>query len=130
MASDKLFNINQEPQRVRDEYGPTQFGQQALVARRLVEAGVPFVRVARAWWDSHGQNFETHQELVPELRIRSKRGRSVSPWIDSVVWGLGLVFYEFSNKKPEPRGAFPDLVQTVFGVAGIAAKERRESVSM
>jgi uncharacterized protein (DUF1501 family) len=37
------------------------------VARRLVEAGVPFVRVGRAWWDSHGQNFETHQELVPEL---------------------------------------------------------------
>jgi uncharacterized protein (DUF1501 family) len=33
----------------------------------LIEAGVPFVRVARAWWDSHGQNFETHQELVPEL---------------------------------------------------------------
>jgi uncharacterized protein (DUF1501 family) len=33
----------------------------------LVEAGVPFVRVGRAWWDSHGQNFETHQEMVPEL---------------------------------------------------------------
>ena len=29
--------------------------------------GVPFVRVGRAWWDSHGQNFETHQEMVPEL---------------------------------------------------------------
>ena len=28
---------------------------------------MPFVRVARAWWDSHAQNFETHQELVPEL---------------------------------------------------------------
>ena len=51
----------------RDKYGPTQFGEQALIARRLVEAGVPFVRVARAWWDSHGQNFETHQEMVPEL---------------------------------------------------------------
>ena len=38
-----------------------------LIARRLVEAGVPFVRVGRAWWDSHGQNFETHQEMVPEL---------------------------------------------------------------
>jgi uncharacterized protein (DUF1501 family) len=48
-------------------YGKTQFGEQVLVARRLVEAGVPFVRVGRAWWDSHGQNFETHQELVPEL---------------------------------------------------------------
>jgi uncharacterized protein (DUF1501 family) len=52
---------------VRDLYGPTQFGEQVLVARRLVEAGVPFVRVGRAWWDSHGQNFETHQELAPEL---------------------------------------------------------------
>ncbi len=67
MASDTLFDVTKEPQKVRDAYGPTQFGEQALVARRLVEAGVPFVRVARAWWDSHGQNFETHQELVPEL---------------------------------------------------------------
>ncbi|MFY7951356.1 MAG: DUF1501 domain-containing protein [Armatimonadaceae bacterium] len=67
MASEKLFDITQEPQKVRDKYGPTQFGEQALIARRLVEAGVPFVRVARAWWDSHGQNFETHQEMVPEL---------------------------------------------------------------
>jgi hypothetical protein len=67
MASEKLFDITQEPQSIRDAYGPSQFGEQALAARRLVEAGVPFVRVGRAWWDSHGQNFETHQELVPEL---------------------------------------------------------------
>jgi uncharacterized protein (DUF1501 family) len=67
MASEKLFDIEQEPQAVRDRYGPSQFGQQTLVARRLIEAGVPFVRVGRAWWDSHGENFETHQELVPEL---------------------------------------------------------------
>jgi hypothetical protein len=67
MSSDKLFDIAREPQKMRDLYGPTQFGEQVLVARRLVEAGVPFVRVGRAWWDSHGQNFETHQEMVPEL---------------------------------------------------------------
>jgi hypothetical protein len=67
MASEKLFDISQEPQKMRDLYGPTMFGEQVLVARRLVEAGVPFVRVGRAWWDSHGQNFETHQEMVPEL---------------------------------------------------------------
>ncbi len=67
MASEKLFDVTQEPQKVRDRYGPTQFAQQCLIARRLVEAGVPFVRVGRAWWDSHGQNFETHQEMVPEL---------------------------------------------------------------
>ncbi len=67
MDNEKLFDIAQEPQRVRDRYGPTLFAQQALAARRLIEAGVPFVRVGRAWWDSHAQNFESHQELVPEL---------------------------------------------------------------
>jgi uncharacterized protein (DUF1501 family) len=67
MASDKLFDVTQEPARIREQYGRSQFGEQTLIARRLIEAGVPFVRVARAWWDSHGQNFETHQELVPEL---------------------------------------------------------------
>lgn len=67
MANERLFDISQEPESVRERYGPTLFGQQALAARRLIEAGVPFVRVARAWWDSHAQNFESHQELVPEL---------------------------------------------------------------
>jgi uncharacterized protein (DUF1501 family) len=67
MASEKLFDVRQEPEHVRQRYGPTQFGEQVLVARRLVEAGVPFVKVGRAWWDSHGQNFETHLELVTEL---------------------------------------------------------------
>jgi uncharacterized protein (DUF1501 family) len=67
MASEKLFDVTQESQKMRDRYGPTQFAEQTLIARRLVEAGVPFVRVGRAWWDSHGQNFETHQEMVPEL---------------------------------------------------------------
>jgi hypothetical protein len=67
MANERLFDIAQEPQHIRDRYGPTLFGRQALAARRLVEAGVPFVRVGRAWWDSHAQNFESHQEMVPEL---------------------------------------------------------------
>ena len=44
MASEALFDISREPQKVRDRFGPTLFGEQALVAHRLVEAGVPFVR--------------------------------------------------------------------------------------
>ena len=67
MSSDHLFDIEQEPAAMREKYGPTQFGEQCLVARRLVEAGTPFVKVARAWWDSHGQNFETHRELCADL---------------------------------------------------------------
>ncbi|MFY8200295.1 MAG: DUF1501 domain-containing protein [Pirellula staleyi] len=67
MSSDYLFDIERESRAMRDHYGPTQFGEQCLIARRLAEAGVPFVKVARAWWDSHGQNFETHQELCADL---------------------------------------------------------------
>lgn len=67
MSSETLFDISQEPASVRAKYGPTQFAQQCLIARRLVEAGTPFVKVARAWWDSHGQNFETHRELCADL---------------------------------------------------------------
>ncbi|MFP6619105.1 MAG: DUF1501 domain-containing protein, partial [Pirellulaceae bacterium] len=67
MASDKLFDVTEESRAMQDRYGPTLFGQQCLIARRLAEAGTPFVKVSRAWWDSHGQNFETHLELVTEL---------------------------------------------------------------
>jgi len=67
MESHKLFDIEQEPLSMRNRYGSTPFGQQALVARRLIEAGVPYVRVNRAWWDHHAQNFESHQEMVPHL---------------------------------------------------------------
>ena len=67
MDSARLFDIEQESPTTRDAYGPTPFGKQTLVARRLIEAGVPFVRVNRGWWDHHGQNFEFHHEMVPEL---------------------------------------------------------------
>jgi hypothetical protein len=67
MASESLLDVSRESQTMRDKYGATLFGEQCLIARRLVEAGVPFVKVSRAWWDSHGQNFETHLELVTEL---------------------------------------------------------------
>jgi hypothetical protein len=67
MGNAKLFDLEQEPHGIQDRYGPTPFGKQALVARRLIEAGVPYVRVNKGWWDTHGQNFEAHYEMVPEL---------------------------------------------------------------
>jgi uncharacterized protein (DUF1501 family) len=84
MASDHLFDIEREPAEMRAKYGPTQFGEQCLVARRLIEAGTPFVKVARAWWDSHGQNFETHQELCADL------DHSMSALLDDLE-GRGLL---------------------------------------
>jgi hypothetical protein len=67
MKVDALFDLEKEAPKMRDRYGRTDFGQHALIARRLVEAGVPMVKVGRAWWDSHADNFESHRELVTEL---------------------------------------------------------------
>lgn len=67
MEADHLFDIEKEPVAVRERYGKTAFGQQCLAARRLLEAGVPMVKVARGFWDSHHDNFESHRELVPDF---------------------------------------------------------------
>jgi hypothetical protein len=55
MRSDagRIFDLSSEPARVRAQYGSSLFGQQCLLARRLVEAAVPFVEVYLGSWDSH-----------------------------------------------------------------------------
>lgn len=54
----KAFNVGEEPTILRDAYGSESIGQKALLARRLVEAGVTFVLVSGAWgyFDHHGDN--------------------------------------------------------------------------
>lgn len=49
----KAFEVGREPDKVRDKYGRNQFGQGCLLARRLIEVGVPFVEVALNGWDTH-----------------------------------------------------------------------------
>jgi len=51
----KAFNLDLEKDSVRDAYGRNYFGQGCLLARRLVEVGVPFVEVNFNGWDDHGQ---------------------------------------------------------------------------
>ncbi|GAB4153887.1 MAG: DUF1501 domain-containing protein [Planctomycetaceae bacterium] len=66
----KAFDLSEEPDKVRKAYGTDRFGQGCLMARRLVERGVPFVEVtlaARApgafGWDTHRNNFDRVKEL-------------------------------------------------------------------
>lgn len=49
----KVFNIKDEPQKVRDAYGNNQLGQACLLARRLVQSGARFVEVNYGGWDMH-----------------------------------------------------------------------------
>ncbi len=58
-AAKKAFDLDLEPDAVRDRYGRTTLGQSMLLARRLVEAGVHFVTVTDGGWDTHAKNFAT-----------------------------------------------------------------------
>lgn len=70
-STTEAFNLKQEPDKLRDAYGRNLFGQGCLLARRLVERGVPFVEVSLTavpgqnffGWDTHQNNFEAVQAL-------------------------------------------------------------------
>ncbi len=64
----QAFDLEKEPAKVRDRYGRGPFGQSALAARRLVEAGVRFVTVGTGGWDTHANNFAALRgQLLPPL---------------------------------------------------------------
>ena len=64
----KVFDLAQEKNELRDRYGRNTFGQSCLVARRLVERGVPYVTINyNGGWDTHKDNFQTMRRRVPEM---------------------------------------------------------------
>jgi len=65
--SGKIFDLSTEPDAKREEYGRTTFGQSCLMARRLVETGVPYVTINYNGWDTHKQHFQTMRRKLPEL---------------------------------------------------------------
>ena len=66
------FNLDKEPEKLRDAYGRNEFGQGCLLARRLVEAGVSFVEVINGGtlndqgWDTHKRGFKENPILAGE----------------------------------------------------------------
>jgi hypothetical protein len=89
----KVFDLTQEKSEVRDAYGRTTFGQACLVARRLVERGVPYVTINYGGWDTHEQHFQAMRRKLPEmdkgmatlLQDLSQRGLLDS----TIVWWSG-----------------------------------------
>ena len=59
------FRIGDEPPKVRDRYGRNSFGQRLLLARRLLEAGVPFITINDGGWDHHSDLFGALQKRLP-----------------------------------------------------------------
>lgn len=82
MSSDRVraFDIAREHVRIRERYGDTDFGKGCLLARRLVEAGVPFVEVVYNGWDDHGDGVAARN-----IRMRSPvMDRAMSALIDDL----------------------------------------------
>jgi hypothetical protein len=96
----RAFHLEEEPAAMRDGYGGSLFGQGCLLARRLVERGVPFVEVtlsqapgvAGPGWDTHQNNFETVQKLsqvldqawsmlIADLRLRGLLDTTLIVWM-------------------------------------------------
>ena len=67
-ATKAAFDINSEPDAVREKYGRNMLGQSCLMARRLIEAGVRCAFVNHIDWDTHYNNFHVlKNELLPKL---------------------------------------------------------------
>jgi len=83
----RIFDLSRESETVRDRYGQTRFGQSCLLARRLVQQGVPFVQVnwsdhveaeedsGDGGWDHHYRNFQIMQDRQ-------------APWLDQALSAL------------------------------------------
>jgi hypothetical protein len=63
----KVFDLSQEKDELKERYGRNTFGQSCLMARRLVEHGVPYVTINYKGWDTHKQHFQTMRRKLPEL---------------------------------------------------------------
>jgi hypothetical protein len=63
----KLFDLSEEEDETRQRYGRNTFGQACLMARRLVEHGVPYITINYKGWDTHKQHFETMRRKLPEM---------------------------------------------------------------
>jgi hypothetical protein len=70
-AARKAFDLDQEKSSTRDAYGRNLFGQGCLLARRLVEQGVPFIEVSLGGLDGNGFAWDTHQNNFEQVKALS-----------------------------------------------------------
>jgi arylsulfatase A-like enzyme len=124
------FELDKETPELRDRYGRTRFGQGCLLARRLVERGVPFVEVTLSGtqtnpvsWDTHANNFVAVRELceildpawstlMDDLRERGMLDSTLIVWMGE--------FGRTPQINPNMgRDHFPTAWSTVLGGAGV-----------
>jgi hypothetical protein len=128
----EAFNLDREAETLRDSYGRNPFGQGCLLARRLVERGVPFVEVTLSSvdgrqafaWDTHQNNFEQVKRLCGVLDpgwgtlMEDLQSRGL---LDTtlIVW-MGEFGRTPQINKQSGRDHYPTAWSTVLGGGGIS----------
>jgi uncharacterized protein (DUF1501 family) len=126
----KAFDLSEEPDKLREEYGRTVFGQGCLMARRLIEHGVAFVEVSLGTtsggvgWDTHSDNFNAVERLSADLdagwstlmRDLEDRGLLEST---TILW-MGEFGRTPVINPNAGRDHFPNAWSTVLAGGGIA----------
>jgi hypothetical protein len=127
----KAFDLAQEDDELRDAYGRNQFGQGCLLARRLIERGVPFVEVSLngvqggqgLGWDTHQNNFDDVEKLSGVLDpawgtlLEDLKSRGL---LDStlIIW-MGEFGRTPKINENKGRDHFPAAWSTVLSGGGI-----------
>ncbi|MHB1560189.1 MAG: DUF1501 domain-containing protein [Isosphaeraceae bacterium] len=136
-AVKRAFDLSSEPDRLRDEYGRTTYGQSCLLARRLVEAGVRFVTVyysssiggqVNGGWDTHGENFKTLKNrllpitdrtvptLIRDMEARGLLEETLIVWMGE--FGRSPKVTNTQQFGPNGRDHWPDCYTVLFAGGG------------
>lgn len=120
----EALDLEKEPKDIRERYGSSNFGQNCLLARRLIESGVRFVEVNLDGWDTHANNFQSIRDLSNQLDgpwASLMEDLSASGLIDEtvVVW-MGEFGRTPKINATNGRDHFPDVTPVVIGGGGIA----------
>lgn len=93
MSSDVLeaFQIDKESESTKERYGDTQFGRDCLLARRLVEVGVPFIEVGMGGWDMH-------QSIFSSLAGTGREARNGTPHLPTLDSGFAALVEDLAER--------------------------------
>jgi hypothetical protein len=115
----KYFYLDEETPETRKEYGEGQFADSCIIARRLIEAGVPAVEIVLGGWDTHDDGFNRCKSLITELDkpwaalINDLKKRGL--WESTLVIWMGEFGRTPELTTTEGRGHWPQNFCTVLG---------------
>jgi hypothetical protein len=133
----RAFDLSSEPDKLRDAYGRTTYGQSCLLARRLVETGVRFVSVYfsafiggnKGGWDTHGDNFNQLKKrllpitdmavptLIEDLQARGLLDETLVVWMGE--FGRSPKIQNTAKFGADGRDHWPNCYTVLFAGGGV-----------